>query len=61
MKKLLLLFIFLTYSLAAGATIRYQCVPEPYPVGNKLSGVVNTLTGANFLGRKTVERDSGIF
>ena len=55
MKKIFILLMLLSCSLAANATIRYQCVPEPYPVGSKLSGVMNTLSGANFVGRKTVE------
>ena len=55
MKKLIVLFILFVFSPAVNATIRYQCVPEPYPVGSKLSSFINTLTGTNFISRKTVE------
>lgn len=56
MKKFFLFFILILLTLPAEAKIQYQCVVEPYPVGNKASSFVNTVTGANFIGRKTVEK-----
>ncbi len=56
MKKLFIFFILALLALQADAKIQYQCVSEPYPVGNKVSGFVNTVTGANLIGRKTVEK-----